>query len=277
MKLAERVYEDLSSRIESQEPLPCKLTFSALAKHYQVSLTPVRTAVKQLVSEGYLVTLDNGRLQVNDEPPAKRRTRKVLPLEPPKDYEAIIQADIIRMSLVGDSRYIREAAAAAKYNIGRTVLRPIFSRLAGKGLLEHVPRCGWRVRTFDKNDLTDFVEMRETLELKALEKARPKLKKEVLQQFLAGNRSQGDMQMGALNNNLHSYWIKLSGNRYIIDFFERQALYYTTLFDYAAPEAHVVAEMAGQHCEILEALIDDRWTEARKALVRHIRDQKPIV
>jgi DNA-binding GntR family transcriptional regulator len=133
------------------------------------------------------------------------------------------------------------------------------------------------VREFDKKDLSDFVEMREALELKALEKARPKLQKEVLEQFLEGNRSQGDMQMGALNNNLHSYWIKLSGNRYIIDFFERQALYYTTLFDYAAPEAHVVAEMAGQHCEILQALIDGRWTDARKALARHIRDQKPIV
>jgi len=277
MKLAERVYEDLSSRIESKEPLPCKLTFSALAKLYSVSLTPVRTAVKRLVSEGYLVALDNGRLQVSGDPPARRRSKKVLPLEPPKDYEAIIQADIIRMSLVGDSRYIREAAAAAKYGIGRTVLRPIFSRLAGKGLLEHVPRCGWRVREFDKSDLGDFLEMREALELKALEKARPKLKKEVLQQFLEGNRSRGDMQMGALNNNLHSYWIKLSGNRYIIDFFERQALYYTTLFDYAAPEAHVVVEMAGQHCEILEALIEDRWTDARKALMRHIRDQKPVV
>ena len=83
--------------------------------------------------------------------------------------------------------------------------------------------------------------------------------------------------MGALNNNLHSYWIKLSGNRYIIDFFERQAVYYTTLFDYAAPEAHVVEEMAGQHREILEALIEGRWSDAKKALVRHIRDQKPIV
>ncbi len=277
MKLAERVYEDLSSRIESKEPLPCKLTFSALAKHFKVSLTPVRTAVKRLVSDGYLVALDNGRLQVSDELPAKRRIKPDLPLEPPKDYEAIIQADILRMSLVGNSHYIREAAAAEKYGIGRTVLRPIFSRLAGKGLLEHVPRCGWRVRAFDKTDLNDFLEMREALELKALEKARPMLKKEVLEQFLEGNRSRGDMQMGALNNNLHSYWIKLSGNRYIIDFFERQALYYTTLFDFAAPEAHVVAEMAGQHVEILEALIEDRWIEARKALIRHIRDQKPIV
>jgi DNA-binding GntR family transcriptional regulator len=278
MTLAELVFEDLSSRIGSKEALPCKLTFSALAKHYKVSLTPVRTAVARLVVEGYLKSLDNGRLQVSDSPPvARRQTRQSLPLELPKDHEAAIRSDLIRRSLMGDTRYIREAAAAARYGIGRTVLRPILSRLAGQGLLEHVPRCGWRVRTFDKKDLCDFVEVREALELKALEEARPKLQKEALERFLEGNRSRGDMRMGALNNNLHSYWIKLSGNRYIIDFFERQAVYYTTLFDFAAPEAHVVAEMAGQHCEILEALIEERWGDARKALMRHIRDQKPIV
>jgi DNA-binding GntR family transcriptional regulator len=278
MTLAELVFEDLASRIESQAVLPSKLTFSALAKHYKVSLTPVRSAVTRLVSEGYLKTLDNGRLQVSDTlPPARRRGQSPLVLELPKDHEATIRADLIRRSLTGDTRYIREAAAAARYGIGRTVLRPILSRLAGQGLLEHVPRCGWRVRTFDKKDLCDFIEVREALELRALEVARPKLQREVLEQFLEGNRSRDGMQMGALNNNLHSYWIKLSENRYIIDFFERQAVYYTTLFDYAAPEAHVVDEMAAQHCEILEALIDERWGDAKKALVRHIRDQKPIV
>jgi DNA-binding GntR family transcriptional regulator len=277
MTLADLVFEDLASRIESQQALPSKLTFSALAKHYKVSLTPVRSAVSRLVAEGYLKTLDNGRLQVSDTLPARGRRKSSLPLELPKDHEATIRADLIRRSLMGDTRYIREAAAAARYGIGRTVLRPILSRLAGQGLLEHVPRCGWRVRKFDKKDLCDFIEVREALELKALEEARPKLQREVLEQFLEGNRSRGDMQMGAINNNLHSYWIKLSNNRYIIDFFQRQAVYYTTLFDYAAPEAHVVDEMAAQHCEILQALIDGRWTEAKKALVRHIRDQKPIV
>jgi DNA-binding GntR family transcriptional regulator len=277
MTLAEHVFEDLASRIESKEPLPCKLTFSALAKHYNVSLTPVRTAVKQLVSEGFLKALDNGRLQVSETPPRRKRGKRVVPLEPPRDHEAIIRSDLIRMSLMGDTRYIREEAAAAKYGIGRTVLRPIFSRLAGQGLMEHVPRRGWRVRPFDKNDLCDFVEVREALELRALDEAKSRLQKEELEKFLEGNRPGGDMQIGALNNNLHSYWIKLSGNRYIIDFFERQGLYYRTLFDYAAPEAHVVDEMAAQHREILQALIDGRWRDAKKALVRHIRDQQPIV
>jgi DNA-binding GntR family transcriptional regulator len=277
MTYAEFVFEDLATRIESGKPLPCRLTFSALAAHYKVSLTPVRTAVKHLVSDGYVKVLDNGRLRANENPPHHQRTLRSIAPNPPKDHEAIIRSDLIRMSLLGDAQYIREAAAAARYGIGRTVLRPIFSRLAGQGLLEHVPRRGWRVRPFDTKDLCDFIEVREALELIALDDARSKLEREPLQQLLEGNRPGGDRQAGALNNNLHSYWIKLSGNRYIIDFFERQTLYYRTLFDYAAPEAHVVDEMAAQHREILQALIDGRWAEAKKALVRHIRDQKPIV
>lgn len=277
MKLADRIYEDLCTRIESGEGPPCKLTFSVLSKHYGVSLTPVRTAVKQLVADGYLATLPNGRLKISDNLPKPRRVKRADLSSPPPDYEAIIRSDLIHLSLMGDSQFMREGAAAAKYGIGRTVLRPIFSHLAGQGLLEHVPRRGWRVHTFDQNDLCDFIIVREALELAALDQARNRLDKSVLQQFLEGNQPGSNIGLGGLNNNLHSYWINLSENRYIIGFFARQAVYYTTLFNFAAPEAHVVAEMAAQHCDILESLIADRWSAAKKSLVRHIRDQKPVV
>src|SRR5262245_55166588 len=99
MTLADIAFEDLAARIESQEPLPCKLTFSALAKHYNVSLTPVRTAVKRLIDEGYLNALQNGRLRVSDNPPKRRRSKRVVAA--PIDREAIIRSDLIRMSLLG--------------------------------------------------------------------------------------------------------------------------------------------------------------------------------
>ncbi len=171
---------------------------------------------------------------------------------------------------------MREAAASARFGIGRTVLRPILSRLAGQGLIEHVPRRGWRIRAFDRKDLSDFLYVRESLEEAALVAARDKLDVKRLNDFLDGNRDR-KARSGGLNNNLHEYWIRLSENRYIIEFFERQALYYTTLFDFAAPEAHVVREMAAQHCAILEPLIAGKFDAAKEALIRHIRDQKPIV
>jgi DNA-binding GntR family transcriptional regulator len=173
--------------------------------------------------------------------------------------------------------FFRESAAAERYGIGRTVLRPILSRLAGQGLLQHVPRRGWHVRPFNRKDLGDFLAVRETLELSALDAANDKLEQQTLLGFLEGNRGRDGTRFGGLNNNLHAYWINLSGNRYIIEFFARQARYYTTLFNFAAPEAHVVQEMAAQHCQILEPLIAGRFADAKQALARHIRAQQPIV
>jgi DNA-binding GntR family transcriptional regulator len=76
----------------------------------------------------------------------------------------------------------------------------------------------------------------------------------------------------------HQYLFDKSGNRYIRDFFRQYvALYYTMLFDYAAPEAKVVSDMARQHRQILRALIRSDWRRARKALANHIRSQGAVL
>ena len=61
------------------------------------------------------------------------------------------------------------------------------------------------------------------------------------------------------------------------DFFERHGVYYMMLFERAALETRVVAEMASQHRAILQALIEQEWQAAGQALVRHIRAQRPIM
>ena len=54
--------------------------------------------------------------------------------------------EIIRSSLSGEARYLREDQTAQKYGVGRTVVRQVFGHLAGSGMLEHLPRRGWRIR-----------------------------------------------------------------------------------------------------------------------------------
>ncbi len=120
--------------------------------------------------------------------------------------------------------------------------------------------------------------MREVLELKALELAKPHIRKADLLPMLAGNPAVEVDRPPHLDNRLHDYLIEKSGNRYIKVFFRQHtATFFTSAFDHAAPEAHVVAEMAAQHRAILEALIARRWGRAREALVQHIRAQKPIL
>ena len=123
-----------------------------------------------------------------------------------------------------------------------------------------------------------YLEIREALELKALDLAKPRLELGHLEKMLAGNQATAEGESPRLDNRLHQYLIEKSRNRYIQSFFRQYtATYYTAVFDYAAPEAHVVAKMASQHRQILEALIAKHWAKAIQALSEHIWAQRPIL
>ena len=280
MSLAAYIQEDLKHRIHSGEDLPCKLTLPGLAEHYQVSATPVRNAVAELIAEGVIRKQSNGRLQVNSKKklciPA--RPNAIRPPRTAGDWDQILVKQVMIAGLERDAVYLREEALAQKYDIGRSVIRQSLGRLAGAGLIEHVPRCGWLVHPIREGDMCAYLEVREALELKALDLAKPHLERGQLEEMLAGNPVAADGKSPRLDNRLHRYLIEKSRNRYIQSFFRQYtATYYTAVFDYAAPEAHVVAEMAGQHRRILEALIAKHWAKARQALSDHIWAQRPIL
>jgi DNA-binding GntR family transcriptional regulator len=276
--ITDYIQHDLKARLRSGAGLPEKLTLAAIAQHYRVSLTPVRLAVGQLIAERVLRKQANGRMEVNLE------LLQQLPAVDPRSFperpagtteiEAVLTGELIHLSLRGRAEPLREEATAERFGIGRTVLRQLLNRLAGKGLVEHLPRRGWRVRPFDEDEMCAYLQVRESLELKALELARPHLKNADLQRMLRGNRRGTTPR---LDNALHRYLVDKAGNRYIQEFFDRHGIYYATLFDYAAPETNVVRAMAHQHCTILQALIDRDWQSARRALAHHIRSQRPIV
>ena len=56
---------DLAGRIESNEAGSLSLTLQSLSRHYGVSPTPVREAVRRLLAGGVLIRRGNGRLEVN--------------------------------------------------------------------------------------------------------------------------------------------------------------------------------------------------------------------
>jgi DNA-binding GntR family transcriptional regulator len=278
--ITDYIKRDLRARARGNGGLPENLTLSALSEQYRVSLTPVRLAVRDLVAEQVLLKYPNGRLAINRNKTQPRQVRPApAPVPPPglSELESRLADQIIRASLRGEAIFLREETTAEQLGVGRTVLRQVFSRLAGKGLLEHLPRRGWRVRPFDEADMRAYLEVRVSLELKALHQARPCLVRAELEAMLRGNRPGGKTDGPRLDNRLHRYLIDKADNPYVRDFFDRHGLYFTTLFDYAAPEAHVVAAMARQHRVILRALIAGDWPRARKALAHHIRSQRPVL
>lgn len=278
MTLAERIEQDLLRLLAKREPLPFKLSLTGIAGYYGVSPMPVRTAVQNLVDADILTKDDAGRLTVDN---AKLPTPDALPdtgtVDANEDIRARIEDDIIQRGLTQDEHYLRESATAQQYGVGRTVVRRIFSELAGRGLLTHVPRCGWQVRPYREKDTIDYLAVRELLERKALEQAFDKLDPAELRRMRDANQHSRPGQPAMLNNQMHAYWIGLCGNRYIEAFFEREGGYYATIFDYAGLEPDAIDSMVDQHRAVLDALLEKDLPKALDALSRHIQSQRENV
>ncbi len=276
MKISDYIEEDLAVRLTAGRDLPESWTLGAIAKRYDVSLTPVRTALDGLIRRKLLVKLPNGRV----EPCLpRRRSSKRPPRAPatPRNWDEAVRREILLLSMTYDEDlFVREEAMAERLGVGRSALRGILQRLAGGGLVEHVPRRGWHVPAFRQSEMEAYLDIRETLEIKALDLARPQLEPARLDEMLRGNRTEA-VAANSLDNTLHAYFLECSGNRYLRSFFAVNGRNYNALFDYAVLGTKVVAEMAGQHRSILEHARAKRWSKARSALSEHIRSQQPVL
>ncbi len=277
MTLAERIEREMVALLADDAPLAFKLTLSGISGHFGVSPMPVRRAVDALIGQGLLRKGTNGRLEPVPEAIAlldqiELQGEEDVGQDPVGDR---ITDEVILRSLTREAHYLREAATAEQFGVGRTVIRRVFGRLSGQGMLKHVPRCGWLVRPYREKDMLDYLDVRETLEIKALRIARDRLDPAVLEGFRERNDPGGRGRPVRMDNRLHAYWIEQSENRYIQEFFAQHGDFYSALFDYAALAPSANREMARQHIEILDALLAGDQPTARRALSRHIRSQQP--
>src|SRR6187551_403496 len=107
------IAKDLRSRIGQGQSVPSPLTLHALAKHYNVSITPVQAAVNTLVREGVIKKTAGGRLTVASDAVGKTKHKgPVVPPEPPKDFYRLISEDLVAQSLQGRADFLRETQSA---------------------------------------------------------------------------------------------------------------------------------------------------------------------
>ncbi len=281
MHLSAYIRDDLAARLRSGQGVPQPLTLSALARHYQVSLTPVRQAVAELVDQGLLVRGPNRRLRAGGrERFSGERPRQPEP-QPVEQSQAVLQrlqADLVRLSLQGEAVFLREEATAARYGVSRSAMRNMLHQLAGSGLVDHVPRRGWRLRPFRPAEMQAFLEVREALELKALELAWDRLEPEQLQRMLRCNRlPRRRGEHPRVDESLHAYLVEKAGNPYIDDFFRRHGPYYAVLFHWEDHDRRIALQTVRQHRAILRALLERNRRHARRLLAHHIRHNHPIL
>jgi DNA-binding GntR family transcriptional regulator len=268
-KLSKFIVADLQAR----PPDPSQpLTLAALAQRYQVSLTPVRQAVEELVAAGVLQKSATGRLRYRASPrPTTPASPVAAPPPQPWEWEDELRRHVLQRSLQGDREFLREEALAERFSLGRTIVRQALHRLAGQGFVEHVPRCGWRARELTLTEVDDWLRVRERLELLALERAWSSLEPEALIRLRESNAG------ARLDNALHGYLIERAQSPLLMTLFAQHGTYFSALFEHAAPETKMEEAMAAQHRAILDALIERDLDRAAATLAAHIRAQRRIV
>ena len=281
MKLASRIEKDLSAQLLSNS-LSCPLTIDGLIQHYGVSYTPVRKALNGLIEEGLIRKKENGRLELIETFKPHTYEAQSFEIEDIPDPSIEITRELVELSLSGKEVFIREESTARKHGLSRSSLRQILLKLAGEGLILHIPRRGWQVKPFRQEDLQSFIEVREVMELKALELAQSKLSKPEakhrLQEIKASNQILKNRKVKVkIDNSLHQYLLELAGNPYLDDFFQRHRKYYSILFEWEGGNENAAIQAVHQHHAIIDALIDEDWALARTELSEHLRTNHPVL
>ena len=276
MSLTDHIADDLRRRLSTAAGAPLDLRLSSLAQAYQVSTQPVRLALARLRREGLLKNNSPRARRPHGAPPArpKKSPRPIPPAERAnRDLHARLSAHAVRLSLRGEETFLREESTATRFGVSRALARDALQRLHAEDVVEHVPRRGWRVRPFSRQDMADFLQVREVLEVRALTLAWPRLERADLEEFFRGN----DPRTAKPDNRLHDYWIDRSQNRYIRRFFAQHAPFFSSLFDWEDHDATAARQSCEQHRAILRAILDDRRDAAIAALTTHIHENHPVL
>ena len=281
MKLSSRIQNDLSAQLSSNS-LSIPLTIDGLSQHYGVSYTPIRKALTGLIEEGLVRKKGNGRLEPIEIQNKEKYESSGFDIKDLPDPSIEITRELVELSLSGKEIFIREESTARKHGLSRSSLRQILLKLAGEGLILHIPRRGWQVKPFRQEELQSFSEVREVMELKALELAQSKLSKPEakhrLQEIKASNQILKNKKVKVrIDNSLHQYLLELAGNPYLDDFFERHGKYYSILFEWEGGNENAAIQAVHQHHAIIDALIDEDWALARTKLSEHLRTNHPVL
>jgi DNA-binding GntR family transcriptional regulator len=197
-----------------------------------------------------------------------------------KIKQSILDGDIMRGSWLQEDQVCKVLSAS------RTPVREVFNRLRGEGLLEIFPRKGARIIDMSGTQVDALYEARALIELAYFEKSATVFTSKDYEQFLNELRNFEEKYLNTPENSekweelrkVFSHWDRIfhdklliaCGNEYWIKiYFQiRDLIIISSNGRSFAKESFDGAIQ--EHHQILDALCDGRYAEARKLLAEHI-------
>ena len=174
--------------------------------------------------------------------------------------------------------HLKEEALAEEFGVSRTPVRETLRQLEQDGLVQLLPKRGARILGFTVDDVEEIYEIRESLEVQALETSAPLISiqglmdiRNLIQQSAPSQDFHLHEQIDA---RLHGYFIIASGKRRLIAMLN-QLFRLIQRFRELGFKDKIVREMAAQeHLALIDALTARNREEASMALRKHIRTSR---
>lgn len=265
------------------------VTEDPVARLFGTSRTPVRTAFNKLERQGLLERFEGRGFIVTgaQEPKRITLTHKMLGLSntlvqlpQPMTAQRIAQnfeASIAQALPFGLYR-VHEQAAADHFDVSRTIIRELLSRLQDRGLLRKDLRSHWVVGPLTALDVAHYFAIRAKLEPLALLESAPLLPQALISEMHARVRAATETadnlahsQLEQLEIDLHVTLLAQSPNPHLLRMIHQSQI--------ALSVNQVFAETVGtkpfsialmEHCIVLEFLIRGSLTAAADAMEEHL-------
>lgn len=197
-------------------------------------------------------------------------------------YEAL-RDSILTGSLTPGEIY-NEMSLAKELGISRTPVREALLELAAQGLVTYLPRKGVMVKHFTKRDVEEIFELREAIELAALEKALKnsrdldllKLERSLKDQQKAWKKNDSEGYIQA-DRSFHLTFCEATNNRRFLNILENIRDLTHLMAVRALDKRGRWEEVIKEHQQILKAIREGKPGIARKTLVNHLKRSEEAV
>lgn len=260
--LTDKVYQHLRAQLAARVlNVGDRVNARQIATDLSVSRTTANKAIEQLIRDG-LVTTDSSRHPIVTALPAKLKVHQASPFEfqnqTDSTYELLLER-LLRGDF-GPGEIVKERPLAIEIGVNPATVRRAAEWLRTEGLLERLPRRGWRVMMLSQRELKDVYAIRILLEPLAILRAVHRITEDQLEEL--ERQTQRMIELGeqatALDRReadhfFHKTISEASGNTILAGTLEpliRKALIVTTVgFRYGR-----AARSFEEHREILRAL-----------------------
>lgn len=174
--------------------------------------------------------------------------------------------------------WLKEDALAEEFNVSRTPIRQILRQLEQDGLIEIILKRGARIFPFTADDIEEIFEIRQSLEILALEMSAPTLKINDLMEIRGKieniAQTQDSKKHTDMDEMFHKYYIETSRKKRLISMLHQLYRLIQRFRELGFRNSEVRKLATREHLAILDALCLRDVVQAKQLLENHLQQSK---